>query len=621
MEFRILGPLEVSNAREGFTLDAPKVRALLGVLLLHPNEVVSSERLIDELWGERPPATAAKIVQTYVSQLRRTLDPDAIETRTPGYALHVADDALDSARFRHLIAQGRRVAASGAHDQAQRIYQEALALWRGPPLADVQFESFARNEVEQLEEERLSARMDMIDCELALGAHERLVAELETLVSQYPLRERLRAQLMLALYRCGRQADALEVYREGRRALHDELGIEPGPALRGLEQSILRQESELGGAPAAPTEITRRPRRRWPLVVAGLALVGAAVVSAIVATHGSSGNLEPAAVRPQSVAVINPARNMPETDIPTGDYPGPLAADATQVYVANIGAATISTLLPKQRKVDDTFALSRAIDMVAGDRQLWVANGGSPGHTPRGLGNGTVAVLNPGPTVKTFRVGPNINGGPEQTTIAADDSGYSVWAGNKDSHTVRQIDRSTDRTLLTIHGIAPGGLAVTGNSSTGDTVWASDPARNIVARIDEHARRIVHEIPIPKEPTRLAADNNAVWVLTRDRNGPDHWRATRGTTPAVWRIDARTDTPTARIPLPLTPIRIALGDGSVWITAERVLSASGKTVDATVFRIDPKTDRIVARIPLRTGAVDGIIVSHRLVWVAIPASQ
>jgi DNA-binding SARP family transcriptional activator len=252
VEFHILGPLEVADGDRAISLEAPKQRALLSVLLLHPNEVVSSARLIDELWGERPPATATKVVQTYVSQLRRVLGPGVIATRPPGYMLRVQEDALDAERFRRLTAEARRLAANGEQERAGVLFREALLLWRGPPLADVVFESFARNEVEQLEEERLGALMDRIDCELALGHHEGLAGELETFVKRYPLRERLRAQLMLALYRSGRQADALATYQDARRALVGELGLEPSRELQALEGAILNQDPALAATPRLP---------------------------------------------------------------------------------------------------------------------------------------------------------------------------------------------------------------------------------------------------------------------------------------------------------------------------------------------------------------------------------
>lgn len=599
------------------------------MLLLHANEVVSTDRLIDEVWGDSPPESAVNMLQGYVSHLRKTLEPgsrrgehELLLSRPPGYVLQIRPDQLDAERFEQLTREGRQLLNDGDVDAAANRLRTALALWRGGALDDLAYETFARADIERLEELRLQALEDRVDADLALGRHRALVGELRELVDLHPLRERLRAQLMTALYRSSRQADALEVYRDGRRALRNELGIEPGPALRELEQAILRQDPALGGTAAVPPPIVSRVRRRWPLIAAGVALAGAAAVFAAIATLGNSSGVKPVDVKAHSVAVLDPKRNAVVGDIPTGGYPGPLASDDTYVYVCNIGDATVSRIFARGRKLFDTFSFSRAIDMIAGNSDLWAANGGAPGHTPFGVGPGTVSVWRPGPTVSTIRVGPTTNGDEEQTTIAADSPGsYSVWVGNKDSGTVRQIDRSLAKTLITIHGIAPGGLAAVGDSSAGDTVWASEPSRNLVARIDEHARRIVRRIHVPNEPARLAADDNAVWVIARDRNGPGEWRPTRETTPAVWRIDAKTNEAVAQIPLPLTPIRVALGGGSVWVTAERVLSASGTSVDATVFRIDPKTNRIVARIPLRTRAVDGIIVSHGLVWAAIPVSQ
>jgi DNA-binding SARP family transcriptional activator len=268
VEFRILGPLEVADGYGGaISIDAPKQRVLLSVLLLHPNEVVSSERLIDELWGERSPATAIKLVQTYVSQLRKTIGPDAIATRPPGYLLRVEEDALDAARFRRLAAEARRLASSGRPERADALYREALGLWRGPPVADIVFESFARNEVDRLEEERLGTVVERIACELALGRNHELIPELEMLVGEYPLRERLRAQLMLALYRTGRQADALTAYQEARRVLVDELGIEPSQELQSLEHAILQHD---------PVLELRPPPQSPPLPVPSTSFVGRA---------------------------------------------------------------------------------------------------------------------------------------------------------------------------------------------------------------------------------------------------------------------------------------------------------------------------------------------------------
>jgi DNA-binding SARP family transcriptional activator/tetratricopeptide (TPR) repeat protein len=247
MDFRLLGPLEVAEHGHLLALGGAKQRALLAVLLLHANDVVPSERLIDELWGESPPATVAKSIQVYVSRLRKQLGEGRLVTRAPGYVLVVDASELDVARVERLVAE----AAGVDPEAAARKLREALALWRGPPLADLAYEPFARAPIARLEELRLVALEQRIDAELASGRHAELVGELEALVGEHALRERLRGQLMLALCRSGRQAEALEAYRQARRALVEELGIEPGRRLRELHEAILQQDPRLDLAVAA----------------------------------------------------------------------------------------------------------------------------------------------------------------------------------------------------------------------------------------------------------------------------------------------------------------------------------------------------------------------------------
>jgi DNA-binding beta-propeller fold protein YncE len=419
---------------------------------------------------------------------------------------------------------------------------------------------------------------------------------------------------MAALYRCGRQAEALEVYRDARRALRDELGIEPGPALRELERAILRQDPALGTPASPPVPIAARIRRRWPLLVGAGVLVAGAL--AAVLAFGHSGSAKAVVVKPHSVVVIDPSKNALVRDIPVGGYPGPLAADDRFVYACNIGDATFSRILPDKREVYDTGSLSRAIDLAVVNKHLWAANGGVAGHTPAPPGTVMDYDLLSAQS-RTIRVGPSIEGDEEQTTIAADRVSAEVWAGNKDSETVTQLEPST---RAKIHGVAPGGLAAVPGPGLRETVWASDPTRNRVVRIDAVTRRIVRQIPLAGFPSRLAADAGAVWVIARGVGGSE-WAPTRGTKPVLWRIDPAPNGRVARLRLPLTPIRVALGAGSVWVTAERVLSSDGSTVDAAVLRIDPATNRIVGRIALHTSAVDGIVVSHGLVWAAVPPSQ
>src|SRR5436190_4098444 len=253
MEFCILGPLEVSDDSRRVPLAATKQRTLLTILLLHANRVVPSDRLVDDLWGARPPPTAVSALQVYVSQLRKALEPGRrkgepssfLMTRPGGYLLRVEPGRLDAERFEHLFAEGSRAQKAADPAAAAPLLHEALGLWRGSALAEFSYEPFAQSEIARLEELRLDAVEERIEADLALGRHAALPGELEALVSEHPLRERLRGQLMVALYRAGRQAEALEAYRGARRTFDEELGIVPGPELQRLEAAILRQDPTL----------------------------------------------------------------------------------------------------------------------------------------------------------------------------------------------------------------------------------------------------------------------------------------------------------------------------------------------------------------------------------------
>jgi DNA-binding SARP family transcriptional activator len=245
VEFGVLGPLQVVTDGGAVALGRGRQRAVLAMLLLHANEVVSGDRLIDALWGESPPRTAAAALQNQVSSLRKLLGAGRLETRAPGYVLRVDRGELDLERFEDLFTEARGDRKIGDHASAAEKLRAALALWRGPAFADFAYEPFAQAEIARLEELRLVAFEERVDADLDQGRDAELVGELEAAISDNPLRERLRRQLMLALYRCGRQADALEVYRETSRVLDEELGIAPSPALRRLEAAILNQEQAL----------------------------------------------------------------------------------------------------------------------------------------------------------------------------------------------------------------------------------------------------------------------------------------------------------------------------------------------------------------------------------------
>ena len=376
MEFRILGPLEVLADGRVLPLGGAKQRALLALLLLHANEPVSVDRIVDELWGERPPATAVKNVQVYVSHLRKALGEGVLVTTPPGYTLRVADGALDAARAQ------RALATAGSRPSAEQVelLEAALGSWRGRPLADLADLAFARAEIGRLEGLRLQLLKRRIGAELELGRHEKVVVELEQLVAAYPLDEHLRGQLMLALYRSGRQAEALAVYRDARRTLADELGLEPDEELRSLEQKILAHDPALRpprpaeAAPPAP----RAGSSRWPRrsVILGAGLVAAAALTATVLALTSDDPAPALTVPANSVVVVDADSGSVLAAIRVGRGPEDVVAGAGAVWVANANDRTLSRIDPKTLRVTKTVGLGfEPTDLAADAQQVWVAGG------------------------------------------------------------------------------------------------------------------------------------------------------------------------------------------------------------------------------------------------------
>jgi predicted ATPase/DNA-binding SARP family transcriptional activator len=271
MDFHILGPLEALDEGRAVALGGSKQRALLALLLLHLNETLSTDRLIDGLWGEHPPATAAKTVQVHISRLRKALaagsgngSEGVVVTREHGYELRIDPECLDAQRFERLLAEGRSQLETGHPEHAASTLEEALSLWRGRPLDDLAFEAFAQHEIARFDDLHIAALEQLVEAKLALGRHVEVVAQLEALIAEHPYREGLRAQLMLALYRSGRQAEALQAYQDARRALVEELGIEPSERLRELERAVLAQDAGLAIPESAHLSVSRVPRAPLP---------------------------------------------------------------------------------------------------------------------------------------------------------------------------------------------------------------------------------------------------------------------------------------------------------------------------------------------------------------------
>jgi ABC-type transport system substrate-binding protein/DNA-binding SARP family transcriptional activator len=556
LEFRILGPLEVVGDDGPLDLPAGKPRALLAVLLLHRGEVVSVDRLVDELWGGAPPPTAAKNVQGYVARLRRVLGNGALLTQTPGYAVRV--DALDAARFQALVEEARHEEPAAA---APRL-EEALALWRGPPLADCAYEDFAQDEIRRLENLRLSALEDRVEADLALGRHEEVLAELESLAREHPLRERLQGLRLIALYRCGRQAEALEAYRTTRRRLVDELGVEPGPELRELERRILEQDPSLR-APrreGRPVAAVRTLRRRGA-IIAFAGLLAAGGLAAILAVALSGKEAHALAAAPNSVGVVDGRHDQVRMVIEAGGEPGGIAAGAGAVWMTDTASDLLLRISENGRSVDRIPVGHRPTGVAVGDGQVWVVN-----QLDR-----TVSEVNP----KALRAVRPIQVGNGAGAIAFGHG--SVWVANGTDYSLSRIDPdSGDVTTIPLAG-EPGGIAAAPQG-----VWVSSGTGQLLL-VDARTNTVTQSVPIGNGPQGVAVGGGAVWVA----NTPD------GT---VSRFDPGTGG-IRKITVGGSPTGVAYGDGEVWVAAGR---------SGNVLRIDPSS-----------GSAQPVVVGNEPTGVAI----
>jgi DNA-binding SARP family transcriptional activator/ABC-type branched-subunit amino acid transport system substrate-binding protein len=598
MEFRILGLLEVSEGGRRVEIGGLKQRALLASLLLHANEVVSADRLMDELWGERPPPTAAKTLQAHVSRLRKSLngDEDAtahlrgpLTTSGRGYVLKVEPDQLDADMFQRLLGDARRALARGEPGAAAQSAEEALALWRGPALADFAYESFAQAEIARLDELHLSAKEEWIEAELALGLHHELVGELEQLVTDHPLRERLRGQLMLALYRSDRQAEALQVYQQGRLTLAEELGLEPSQSLQRLERQILEHDPALA-APPAPA-VSCAARGFWPLVILGALVLAlaAGAVAFLLARDGDPAAPEAADVTldGSGVVALDPRTGAPLAAIPLGTAPTNVAVGEGAVWVLDADDRTISRIDPTRRVLPRTFSTgSTPTSLAVGAGALWIGNSSGFSSYPASIsridpesGVPDAPIELPGSGARP----PFQGGGMDSHLIAATDD--AVWAVNPDQ-TVSRIDPRTSRIVARVTDVRAEGIA-----AGEDGVWIVNN-RDEVVEIDPRTNAPSKPIPVAAESLgSLAVGGGAVWVADPDGG-------------SVWRVDAGPENVQRTIPLGPGVSWVAFGEGAVWATNE---------VTGAVHRIDPSTYR--ARVVSRMAAPVGVAVGERGVWV------
>jgi DNA-binding SARP family transcriptional activator/sugar lactone lactonase YvrE len=609
VEFRLLGSFEVVVDGRSVRLGGTKQRALLAILAIHANEVVSTDRLIEQLWSGNAPESAVNTLQVYVSRLRKVLDANGsnggqptIVFRAPGYVLTTPPEQIDARRFERLLREAEARAATRDAAGAARSLREALALWRGAPLADFTYEEFAQAEIARLEELRLKAVEERIDADLVFCRHASLIPELEALVAEHPLRERFRTQLMLALYRSGRQGEALGVYREARRVMQEELGIEPTRALSELQRSILQQDPALDLRELPPVPHRGRGARRWlAAAAAGVIAVAAALAAFALWPRGDVAHAVP--VANNSVAVVDPRTDRLVDDIVTGDYPGPLASDGRYVWVGNIGDNTIVAIDSKTRERGFATAVQQPLDFAVTGNRLWIANGTSFA-SGRPSGGGTIQCRGCGPASTTVKLGPSDRADSSPATVASD--GGSLWAADGTSRTVYRVDAEDGRILNSIGGADPNAIAVAHG-----TAWVAEPRRGDVIHIDASGR-VVARIRVQGEPIRLTADATGVWVAIRHPEGAI-WHARS----AVWRIDPKANRRVAVVSVPPTARRVATGAGYVWVTSGTYQGEPGvPAAPGDLSKIDPRTNRVVATIKLGFRP-DGVIVANDLVWVAV----
>jgi DNA-binding SARP family transcriptional activator len=571
---------------------------------VHANEPIPRERLIEDLWGDAAPKTVNSVLNVYLSRLRRLLadgtGKQLLVTQAAGYVLSVRPEGLDARRFESLLERGRRELASSEAERASATLRNALALWRGAALADLAFESFAQPEIARLEELRLTALETRIEADLALVRHDSLVAELETLVAAHPYREGLRAQLMLALYRSGRQAEALETYRRARRAFSEELGIEPGHRLQELEGAILRHDSSLEtprpvGLRTRAEESTEmvRQQRRFParrtlaLATALVLAIAAALVAA--ARDPSGGAPAPLELVGDSVAVIDPGTDTIVGEIPVGGRPTGPAVGEGSVWVGNRDDNTLLRIDPRSLDLVRTIGLGVApTDVEVGAGSVWVLSDWAlirvdPAINdvvdtvplPRGSGPGRWSHM---------EVGANA-----VFVCSCDGPPGPVIRINAAATSVGTVRRSAVRMIAYGEGAL---WAITGYEF--DTIERIDPKTNAV-----------ETIPLGRigETSgwryRMAVGEGAIWVLA----------------PAsLWRIDSTTKRFVASVPLGHSEegSSVATGDGAVWVAKP----------EGILLRVDPDSQSVAKTIPLGTLIYPAdpdaaLAVGEGSVWVAV----
>jgi DNA-binding SARP family transcriptional activator len=593
----LLGPIEVLIDGRLVALGAGTERALVACLAWHANQPVSTDAIVEALWGEHPPLSAREMVRTYVARARRRLG-DALQRRPAGYVLEVAPDAIDAVCFERLCARGIDQHAEGDPAAAVDSLTRALALWRQAPAPELDSLASAQHEIVRLEALRLTAVETHAEAELALGDAARLVPELEGMVRAHPYRERLRRALMLALYRCGRQAEALECYLDGRRLLVEELGIEPNRELQALQRAILNQDPMLdmpvaapatlpttrepaageppGPEPLEPELAARRDRRRWPRLAGGVAGLATLAVALLIArdltARTAAGSLH---IGRETLALIDPASGaILQTQTVTG-VPGPIAVGTRAAWVGDGQNRSVLTVSPDSLKTIGIARLGVFPYQLATDGfTAWAGDGFYGTITP---------VDNTGRESPTFRPESHATG-----RLALAYGAGALWVGSQDG-AVTEIDPRTDQVIAVLRHTGDAEALAVGAGS----IWVAEASQDDVRQVDPVTHRITRSIPIGGTPSDVAIGDGSVWAVT-----PSESR--------VWRIDPRTDAVTAAIDVaPQSSLITVIGD-DVWVG-----SATG-----ILQRLDPNQNAVAQTLQL-DGPVGGIAPGNHRLWISV----
>lgn len=567
------------------------------MLLLDAGTVVSADRLIDELWGDDRPEDAQTALQQHVSRLRKQLEPhDVLVTRSPGYVAELGTAGLDLHRFEELFETGRTQLDRGEAEAAAESLRAALALWKGRPLADLENERFARDAIPRLEARRLAALEARIAADLACGRAGDIVGELRELVRLHPLDERLRGQLMLALYRSGRQADALDVYADARRTLVGELGLEPGPELQRLQRAILAHDPALDGAPA-PRTAGRGPKRRTAAAAAAIVVLACLLAVAALAAWATLGRGDDEAVAPAPggsyVAAVDASTGSVRGRISAARTPAAIAASEGTIWVVDADAQTILQLSKGSRVVETFSTGATPLDVAAGGDALWVVNG-SPLEGAQFVGPVATSVVRLDPTTRTERAEVRLPYESGDVSNLADNrlavTEDAVWAVTPD-YGVARIEPSTGEITAVSRAVRAGAVAA-GRAG----VWALG-VDGTAALLDERTARPVARVEIPASSvTDIAVGEDAVWVSSSTDG--TLWRVGGGRTPSLGVVS-------------LAPgiADVAAAEGSVWVV---------NPLSGTLTRVDAETSTVAGTTALG-GIPHAIALDGETVWVTVTA--